>query len=474
MENKKSDKIKNLIKVFGLFFLIIILIVFFILITRKKTPAENQAKNEISQNEILDNTTNNTIKNESTNNTSNANSTNNATNSTSNTNDFTEIEKKYDEIQKSLKKVTDMKTYFLMNNLLSKYYKSNDFESPTDIIGKEAIQDLGLTTENYSKFNNFDAPIFRIDEIYEQRFGGGEYIYVVKHKYGKSNLDAKDGVIWVRKDNYNKLFCIYPYEYLKMKNYTGFGEGDRIPVFFEESIKENIENTYEDITTVDTEMCMKGLFERYKFDLLADEIHLYNSINEEYKNIKFPSIAELTNYIKNNKNSLYLDYLSGYKTERHSGYVEYNAICGSKKTIIFNVTNMMDYNICLDEYTIVQDKEEYNSYLSEGQGTACLNRVLLALNANDYDFLYEKLSAVQKSNTYGNINDFIDFINKCKYDESIFEVDTNYLIVSDNVYQFYIKVTDASKKDGSYKQLTIAIRLEENSDFTMSIASGKY
>lgn len=471
MEKKKSDKIRNLIIVFALIFLIIALIVFFILITRKSQD-KNSVKNEVPQNEVTNNI-NNSIRNENTTNATNSNSTNDITNTTNSSN-LTEIEKAYAEMEKSLKKVTDMKTYFLMKNLLTRYYASNDFENPVEIIGKEAINEMGLTKENYRKYNDFDAPIFRIDEIYEQRFGSGEYIYVIKHKYGKTNLDAKDSIIWVRKDNYNKLFCIYPYEYLKAKNYTGFGDGDKIPKFFEDSIEENSENTYEDITTVDTETCMKGLFERYKFDLLADEIHLYNSLNEEYRNIKFPSIADLTNYIRSNKNSLYLDYLTGYKAERHSGYVEYSAVCGSKRTFIFNVNNMMDYNICLDEYTILQDEKEYNSYLSEAQSTACLNRVLMALNANDYEFLYGKLSVVQKNNTYRNINDFKNFIDKCKYEESIFEVDTDYLIVADNVYQFYIKVTDASKKDGSYKQLTIVITLKENSDFSMSIASGKY
>lgn len=466
MEKKKSDKIKNLIIVFALIFLIIALIVFFVLITRKSQ--DSSPKNEEVQNEIINNETN-TANNENTVN----NSTNNETNSTI-TGNLTELEKDYIEKQKSLKKVTDMKTYFLMKNILTKYYASNDFENPIDIMGKEAIEDLSINNDNYRKYNDFDAPIFRIDEIYEQEFGSGEYIYVIKHKYGRTNLDAKDSIIWVRKDNYYKLFCIYPYEYLKAKNYTEFGEGDKIPKFFEDSIEENSENKYEDITTVDTETCMKGLFERYKFDLLADEIHLYNSLNEEYRNIKYPSIADLTNYIRNNKNSLYLDYLTEYKAERRSGYVEYSAVCGSKRTFIFNVSNMMEYNICLDEYTILQDKKEYNSYLSEGQSTECLNRVLLALNANDYEFLYGKLSAVQKNSSYRNINDFKNFIDKCKYEENVFEVDTDYLIVADNIYQFYIKVTDATKEDNSYKQLTIAITLEDNSDFSMSIASGKY
>ena len=471
MEKKKSDKIKNLIIVFALILLIIALIVFFILIN-KKSQDKNHVKNDVPQNEITNNI-NNTTKSETTNNTTNTNTINDVTNS-ANTSNLTDLEKAYTEKEKSLKKVTDMKTYFLIKNLLTKYYASNDFENPLDIIGKEAIKDLNITKENYRKYNDFDAPIFRIDEIYEQRYGSGEYIYVIKHKYGKTNSDAKDSIIWVRKDNYYKLFCVYPYEYLKAKNYTGFGDGDKIPKFFEDSIEKNSENTYEDITTVDTETCMKGLFERYKFDLLTDEIHLYNTLNEEYRNIKFPSIADLTNYIRNNKNSLYLDYLTNYRAERHSGYVEYSAVCGSKRTFIFNVTNMMEYNICLDEYTIIKDEKEYNSYLSEGQSTDCLNRVLLALNANDYEFLYGKLSVVQKNNTYRNINDFKNFIDKCKYEESIFEVDTDYLIVADNVYQFYIKVTDASKKDGSYKQLTIVITLKENSDFSMSIVSGKY
>ena len=470
MEKKKSDKIKSLIIVFALIFLIIALIVFFILITNKnhdRTPEKNEIQNEIT------NDVNNVVSNENVSNVSNTNSPNNTTNST-NTNKLAEAEEAYVEMQKSLKKVKDMETYFLMKELLTRYYASNDFENPTDIIGKEAVEDLKLNKENYREYNDFDAPIFRIDEIYEQRFGGGEYIYVVKHKYGKSNLDAKDSVLWIRKYKYNKLFCVYPYEYLKKNNYTEFGEGDKIPKFFTDYIEENSENTYEEITTVNTEMCMKGLFERYKFDLLADEIHLYNTLNEEYRKIKFPSIADLTNYIRNNKSSLYLDYLVGYKTTRHSNYVEYNASCGSKRTFIFNANNMMEYDICLDDYTILQDENQYNSFFSEGQSTSCLNRVLLALNANDYEFLYGKLSVVQKNNTYKNINEFKDFINKCKYEENIFDVDTDYLIVAENAYQFYIKVTDASKKEASYKQLTILITLDDNSDFTMSIASGKY
>ena len=166
MEKKKSDKIKNLIIVFALILLIIALIVFFILIN-KKSQDKNPVKNEVPQNEITNNI-NNTTKSETTNNTTNTNTINDVTNS-ANTSNLTDLEKAYTEKEKSLKKVTDMKTYFLIKNLLTKYYASNDFENPLDIIGKEAIKDLNITKENYRKYNDFDAPIFRIYEIYEQR-----------------------------------------------------------------------------------------------------------------------------------------------------------------------------------------------------------------------------------------------------------------------------------------------------------------
>lgn len=459
MDKRKSDDIKRLITVLAFIIIIIILVIVLILITHRKSgtsPTNNNAVNNTNNNTSAD--TNNEI-----NNIQNTNVSNGTNNNIKNNNSGGYLEE-----------VADLESYFWLKDRLSLYYSSNDLEDPTMLMDKDVINELGVTVDNYRKFNDFDAPIFRIDKIYEQILNKNRSLYVVKLRYGKSEEDAKDSIVWVEKDTSSNTFSIYPYEYLKMKNYLDFKEGDTVPVDSSKIIEKNAENKYsedDDDIDEDTELCMKGLFERYKFDLLVDREHLYSILEIDYKNAKYSNLEDLKKYINDNRTDLYLDMISEYKVVNYNEYVEYRAICNSQRNYVFNAKNMMDYTVSLDNYSVVQNKDTYNAFLPAAQAKYCVDRVVQALNYKDYDFVYSKLNPVQKNNYYKNVNEFKNYLSKALYEQNSYEIDDNYLIISDNVYQFTVTIRDATGGEFTYSKFTMAVTLKDDADFIISIVN---
>ena len=139
----------------------------------------------------------------------------------------------------------------------------------------------------------------------------------------------------------------------------------------------------------------------------------------------------------------------------YNEYVEYRAICNSQRNYVFNAKNMMDYTVSLDNYSVVQNKDTYNAFLPAAQAKYCVDRVVQALNYKDYDFVYSKLNPVQKNNYYKNVNEFKNYLSKALYEQNSYEIDDNYLIISDNVYQFTVTIRDATGGEFTYSKFTI-------------------
>ena len=460
MNKKKYDKLKKLIVIIFFILVIILAVIVFIMLTNVKSPDIDTDVNDVSDENINENSK----PDEST----------NQDNSSSFENTESDDTDSSDEDIRKIVKVTDMYSYFWLKDILEKYYASNNLENPINIIDDDVVNELNLTVDNYKKYNNFDDPIFRIDEMYGQILDSDRKMFIVKHKVGKTENDSKESIVWIEEDENIEKFTVFPYEYLRLKGYLNFKVGDTLPIEPERAIKDNDENSYTEIKKIDTDTCMKGLFERLKFDLMIDQDHLYGSLDEEYKKAKYPELNDLKRYINNNKTDLMLDVISEYKlSDFDTSYVEYRAICDSGRNYIFRAKNMLDYTLFLDEYTMGKDKTVYSIFLPQAQARYCIDRVVQAMNYEDYDFVYSKLNQIQKSNYYKNINDFKQFLQKNSYSENNYEIDENYLKISDNVYQFYVKIGDATGKDFSYIRLIMTVTLKDNEDFEIAIVTDK-
>ena len=232
--DKKLDKKKKLITILFLILVVIASLAIVIYFSNRQNIVNPSAKNN----------TNNTTLNELTDNneTNNSNAQNKEVTNNTVSNETTNEE--------TLKQVTDMNSYFWVKEVLNNYYSSNDYDEPVTLMDIDVVNDLGVTNDNYRKFNDFDAPIFRIDEIYKQKLDADIYLYIIKNRFGKNKSDVKDTILWAKQDLKNKTFSIYPYEYLRIKNYFNFKEGDKVSFSSIQSIEKKDENQYVNVYQV--------------------------------------------------------------------------------------------------------------------------------------------------------------------------------------------------------------------------------
>lgn len=378
--------------------------------------------------------------------------------------------------EKKLKQITDIYSYFLVKQCLDKYYNAQTVEEALNILDVEVKELLNINENNVSNlYNDFNKPEFCIDKIYKQKVDASKDIYLVYHRLQKnseSNSYAINTVLFLKIDERNVDFSIYPYEYLRNANYLELGQDDVIKINNLNEIPENKNNGYKtSLISKDDQTCIKEFYDRYKFDVRFDVEGLYYKLNEEYRNLKFTNLENFRQYINENKENIINGNIKKYEVNKYDDYKDYVVICENNVPYIFSAKSIMDYTILLDKYTVITKKyeEQYERSLTGAQTKYCINRIIQAINDKNYDFVYQKLNVVQKDNYYKNIEDFKKFIYNNFYEKNNFEVDEDYLIVSSKMYQYNVKITDATENEFTYRRFTMAVTIKEGTDFEISI-----
>lgn len=429
---KKNSNIKVILIVA---FLLLILIFTYLILKNKNKNEEN------SQNEI-ENTTNNEVSKK------------------------TIIEE--ENLDYSLKKITDDYDYFLTLNCLKAYYDFLDYDgSNLQLIDTKVIEELKLNENN---FLNIETKGYCIDEIYKQDINKNEKIYVVYFRIGTNSSKVENRVVWIRINDNNKVFYIYPYEYLSKNNYLNLKANNIIKTDKFEEIEDRKINKYEEEDILlDKTTCMQEVFSKYKFDLLMDRKHLYNTLDEKYRNAKFKTFEQLEQYIEENKSELYLESIKEFNVSNYDTYKQYSGTGTYENIYIFDVENMMQYTLRLDIYSIITDdyKETYDMLLPNVKGKYCIGRIIEAINNKDYEFIYEKLDPIQKSNYYSKIEDLITYIQTYFWEKNDYEFEESYMI-SPQVYQYTIKIKDKGGLPG-YRLYTATVTLKNEEDFYIAL-----
>lgn len=366
-----------------------------------------------------------------------------------------------------LEKENDKSSYFIIKYCLSNFYSSKE----------NAYNSLDYKERNYD-INNFydEGTSFCIDEIYKASIKNSKIIYYVYYRISKGEKNTINKQIMIKIDSSNAAFYIYPYEYLKSINYTDLKDGDKISldVVDDTEIKRTKYNQYSLMKIkYDEPTCIKELFARFEFDVKYDLIHLYNSLDEEYKTIRFENNFEkFTNFMNNRRQVYTEDIINGYQKYELNWYTQYIIICFNDDNFVINMVDLMNYSIQLDYYTTALPaySELYNSMFIHIRPKYCMDRIRKAINDENYEFIYQKLDEVQKSNYFKNFDDFVTYIKQNFYQKNIFEYG-KYKKVSDLVYMYDVKVKDESN-ESIYRTFKMTVTLNaESEDFTISISS---
>ena len=375
--------------------------------------------------------------------------------------------------KKSLVRVTNTKKYFLMKQCIETYHSSAIGDKSLKIIDSNAKKEINI--ENLSVLSYYDIPLFCIDDIYCQEINDNEKMYLVYYRVLNPNSEVSQSEVMVRINTKNEVFSVFPYEYLKQKNYLNLSSNDVIDCDNLEEMNVDELTKYHEKDSVEDIVYTKELFDRYKFDLKYDNENLYKKISTKYKEKKFNTVQDLKNYIKANQNELYDEKLTSYKKTKHENYTELIGYTDKNKSYIFNVINIMDYTIEFDSYLVVTQSQEdnYEKLLPQAQAKYCIDRVIEAINNKDYDFVYDRLNPVLKNNYYKNKEDFVRFINNNFYDTNSYELEKDYLMISSNMYQFDVKVYSTQTNELYFNWLTMSITLSDNAEFKVSIVKKK-
>ena len=359
--------------------------------------------------------------------------------------------------------------YFLVKQFITAYYNIRSTDNALNIIDTEAKETLGINNENVmSLYTGMNNPEFCIDEIYSQQIDETKNLYLVYFRLIRNtveNSNIENQVLLIKTDIDNMTFSVYPYEYLANKNYSNLKEGDTVTINNVSPIENNSNNKFI-FDNIDDEKTIIEFFKRYKFDLRYDMQHLYNCINEEYRNINFSTIDNFIQFA--NEKNLLEEEITQYQIQDNEDYIQYTAITNTSKSYIFNATTLLNYTILFDTYSTVLPEylRIYNSSMPNVQAKYCIDRFFKGINDENYEFSYSKINSIQKNNYYPDLQSFENYVRENFYDTNLYDFD-DYIIISPDVYQYTVIVTNANNNTESLT-MTVTVTFLNDADFKIA------
>ena len=391
------------------------------------------------------------------------------------------------------KKVNNENIYYTVEYCIKQYINDNKSklqESVYNILNKDYIDQNNITIDNL--FNKI-APITKegnllIEEMYE--LSGVKYSYY----YVKCNIDNTTYFINVNIDTTNGSFDINFYDQSEYEN--AITQAMQTQESTEKTIPLNKYNKVNYSNLSEEEIVNKYLVD-YVEECLYNSQMAYEKLNEIYRNLRFNTYEKFQEYIQENKTTLealdanhrktYQDFnnfeeyekyiqnleivdLDKYLVENNENYKTYTCIDDYGNYYIFNIYNVMDYDILLDNYTIETQHfvEEYNQLSSQEKVMVNIDKYFRMINSKDFETAYSKLDETFRNNNLKSLNQYIEYTKKHFYEYNKIE----YLECTqqENTYLYKIKITDATIAKSQEISLTIVMQLKEGTDFVMSFS----
>lgn len=118
-------------------------------------------------------------------------------------------------------------------------------------------------------------------------------------------------------------------------------------------LKNYSSNEYVPVYVTEEDMVKKYLND-YKNNMLNDEEVAYNSLNKEYRDKRFGSLNKYKEYVNNSISiSTYSMEVDKYSVSSMSGDKVFNIYDKSGNQYIIREKSIMNYEVYLDEYTVV-------------------------------------------------------------------------------------------------------------------------
>lgn len=396
------------------------------------------------------------------------------------------------ETDTTLNRVTNRIDYYTVKDCIGKYYsyysillnpgmyytgvseedlnqaQTDNAQAIYDMLDSQYITEKGITVDNLeTNLKEIEVITPYVTNMYINHRTDNMDIYVVEGKIKTSITDAGENYkIILKLDLLNKTFSVMPSEYVEEK-YGNFVEGQNLDIEIADSIEKNNNNQYT-YRTITEENYMKDLFAELRNELLYDHEAAYNHLNEEYRSKKFATLEEFNSLVASREEEYKTMALAQYQVVQEDGYTQYVLVDQNGKYYIFNETGVMNYTTMLDTYTVDLPEfiEKYNESTSAEKAGMNMQKVVDALNNEDYSYIYSKLDDTFKANNFGSVEKFEEYIKNNLYISVNVEY-SNYNS-SGELHMYDVTFKDKNNENSEPITKTFIIKLLEGTDFVMS------
>lgn len=233
----------------------------------------------------------------------------------------------------------------------------------------------------------------------------------------------------------------------------------------------------------------EDIIEKYFLDYIENAVNFpeeaYNNLDEEYRNKKFGNLESFKEYVKTNPDiediyktyntnredyTNYMEYLTSVKNiklEKYSkssqdGYTRYICQDTYNNYYIFKVTELMQYSLILDIYTIEVPEftKKYEASNAQEKVILNINKFMQAINDKDYKYAYSLLADSFKETNFKTQKDFENYIKTNFFEKNDFKYE-KFGDEANTYYTYQIKVSDRNKEIDEEFTKTFIILLEE-------------
>lgn len=391
-------------------------------------------------------------------------------------------------INTDIKKVDNVSLYYTVKNCLDSFYKAinmeivevneDDYVEGGEISYSTLMGVNNIEEKNKIIFDKLNNSFIKDNEItqnnaYQKLVSIVGSNYTIDDMYIIDGENIKNFYVYAENQNNDKLLynvildvdnMTYSIKLLQYADYTRLSKDDDV------GIEKNSNNVFEYSKTTDEQMS-KNYFYDFKNLIVNNSQYAYDKFDDEYSKKRFGSIFEFQEYINNNKNELYNLTIKKYSVNITNEYTEYICQDQYERNYIFKVTNVMDYTVQLDTYTIPTEKfkTEYDKAESEKKVQMNIDKFIQMVNRHDYKTSYNCIADGFKNNYFDTQDKFENYIKNAFFEYNNFEFE-NIEQKGNNLYTCTVTLTDLTGNSKDTKKITIIMQLNDNYDFKMSFS----
>lgn len=365
------------------------------------------------------------------------------------------------------------------NNIYTILAIDNVIQNVIDYAKESNKQALyNITETNYIKRNNISTDnvitIYEnIEKYYIQEMCAFETSTMSEYyTYGfilKENNDKPENYYFkVCKDSSNSTFSVSP---LKIDEYNKAKEG-KINKTENESIKSNLYNKYNYNL-----YSGKDVVEKYINDFIFKMKYIpdvaFGTLDEEYRNKKFSNIDEFKSYIKNNSERFDDFIIRSYGREATENITNYEVEDINNYYYKIKASSGMDYTIILDDYTVESNEyvQKYNSSSDSTKIATCINKFFKLIDSKEYKSAYAYLDDTFKQKNFDTVGKFETYAKQNFFNNNTVTISSAEKV--GDIYSCKVQIKSGVSVAAMSKDITVIIKLKENTDFVMSFSINK-